>query len=397
MKTQCMDGFVLFYDEADKESVAVIGETAVASAEFIQSYWGLDRPEKCRIYVMLSWLKFIFHSAPWAYRIYYALFLPFIGKTMKAQWPFVGGYALRFRKRPAIGVKPPRLFKESDTSIGEKIFVQIKDTETKMRHIVCHEIMHVFTGHLKLPDCLNEGIAILATDKFSGSQVVKPETIDLFWTYAGRELLDKPGYSSEGRKETVVYNYIKGYWIIRYIEDKHPELLRSLISRRKNRKKPDRLIADALGIRHKNLWNEIDQIVLHHFTGKVLAANKSYRRFSALVRYVDIAADKYSRGNKSLNTLIRILSYPFVAVAWVVLFAFGFIQIFLALGLLSAYPFLALGIMLATLLIITYPFSKVSKIPKDFLMKNRKSFEEDIFYGGVSLAVFFRVIAWLAR
>ena len=46
------------FEAACERTVPIIGET-----------WELPTPKRCRVYVMTSWLHFIFHSAPWHMRI----------------------------------------------------------------------------------------------------------------------------------------------------------------------------------------------------------------------------------------------------------------------------------------------------------------------------------------
>jgi hypothetical protein len=137
--------------------------------------------------------------------------------------------------------------------------------DEKVRHITCHELVHAFTAHLKLPMWLNEGLAMVTVDKLHGEPTVQLETI---------ETLDRPPHDAgPGRyrkltlrdPDAVVYHYVRGYWITRYLDETQPELLRSLLAGRCSHAELEGKVAAALGLSHGELWDRVDRRVASHF------------------------------------------------------------------------------------------------------------------------------------
>ena len=265
METQIVDGITLVFDAREQEAADLIGDAAARSVRLIQKCWGLEAPKTCRVYVMTSWLHFIFHSASWPMRVLYAATLPFWYTKTKKLWPSIAGCTQTYQRRPAIGVKPPRLLDTADRAIGQKIYIQEDDTSRKVQGVVCHEMAHAFSAHLKLPLWLNEGIAMVTVDRFFERPTVKPETIGML--QAG-SLGRKPAeyrHLFRMKADETAYQYVRGYWLTRYLEDRCPDLMRSLLSHRRRVRSLEQQIATELGIQPSLLWREINAVVVNHF------------------------------------------------------------------------------------------------------------------------------------
>jgi hypothetical protein len=268
METMRVDGLTLFFDVGEREAAELIGKTCQESILLIHEQWGLDTPTDCRVYVMTSWLYFLFHAMPWPWRIAAVPALPILYLRMNRMWPYVGGWATRYGKRRSIGIKPPSLMALANTSIGEQVFIKAENMAEKVQHITCHEQTHAFAAHLRLPMWLNEGLAMLTVDKFFQKPTVIPGTI--------KTLLDpmRPvGPESYRRisvrdKDAMVYAYVRGYWLTRYLEETQPQLLRSLLAHRRRHKILESEVAAALGMNHSAFWSMIDDIVAEHFMGE---------------------------------------------------------------------------------------------------------------------------------
>ncbi|MCJ7626626.1 MAG: hypothetical protein MUO76_24295, partial [Anaerolineaceae bacterium] len=61
--------FELFFDPQEHGSAELLRVAVEKSFQTIQEHWGLNLPEDLRVYVMTSWQRFIFHSAPWFWKI----------------------------------------------------------------------------------------------------------------------------------------------------------------------------------------------------------------------------------------------------------------------------------------------------------------------------------------
>jgi hypothetical protein len=163
-------------------------------------------------------------------------------------------------------MKPFRVLVTSDTSIGKRIFHKTDDPETKLTHIVSHELTHVCSRHLKLPMWLNEGLALLTTDVCLGQNTVRRETLEILGRPVKRYAPQEYSRMTLMTEETIVAQYARGYWITRYFREQHMETLRSLLSQRIRRRQLEERLAAAVGLERHKFWNKIDKIVFSHYT-----------------------------------------------------------------------------------------------------------------------------------
>jgi len=261
MEAIALDGLTLFFDPQEREAAHLISQACEKSARLIHECWGLATPKDLRVYVMTSWWRPTFHAAPWHWRFLLGVTLPLWGVRARRLWQVAGGWAQQYGRRRMVGVKPPRLIQLSDRSIGERIFVRQDDVNSKVQQIACHELVHAFTAHLRLPVWLHEGLAMVTVDRFLGRPTVKGETI--------AALAHSPGAASPGRyprftsqdPHAIVVLYVRGYWLTRYIEETRPGLLKSLLTRTIRHDELESHIASAFGMGREEFWRRIDGIV----------------------------------------------------------------------------------------------------------------------------------------
>jgi hypothetical protein len=268
METMSVSGLSLFFEAEEQETAELIFQACDKSVRLIRERWDLDTPEDCRLYVMTSWLRFIFQSAPWHWQIVLGVTMPLWYLRTRRLWEYAGGWTQRFGKRRVIGIKPARLVEIADKSMGERIFVEEIDMRQKLKQITCHELTHAFTAHLKLPMWLNEGLAMLAVDEFSERQTVKDETIQLL---KDRSYASRPGRYrnlSVQRQDEMVYHSVRGYWLSRYIEATRPGLMKDILSKRYGHLALEGEVAAAYGMDYEEFWTNIDGMLISHFVGK---------------------------------------------------------------------------------------------------------------------------------
>lgn len=265
METMKIDGLTLFFDAAERDTANIVQHACEGSTQLIREHWGLDTPQGVRVYVMTSWLHFVFHSAPWYWQPLLVLSLPFWYLHVNNLWRFIGGWSQFYGKRRAIGVKPARLIQIADRRLGARIFVREDKAEEKIRHITCHELTHAFTSHLRLPMWLNEGLAMLTVDRLLGQPTVKAETLDVLTSQASSKPIKRVTRVTEKNQDAVIALYVRGYWIARYLEETRPGLLRSLLTRRYRHAELEGKIAAALEMNRKTFWNSIDGMIVSHF------------------------------------------------------------------------------------------------------------------------------------
>ena len=267
METMSVDCLTLYFDADEREAAELVRRACEKSIRLIRQCWGLDTPKDLRVYVLTSaWLRSTFHSAPWGWRILMGLTLPFWYFRARRLWQVAGGWQQQYGRRRAIGVKTPRLLSRGDSRLGDRIFIREGDVDNKVQHITCHELVHAYTAHLKLPVWLHEGLAMLTVDRFFERPTIKSETIEA--------LHRSPGNTNGARKldlkdpDAVVYLYVRGYWLTRYIEETRPELLKSLFARRYSHNELENQIVSAYGMERQRFWGEIDGTVAAHFKQK---------------------------------------------------------------------------------------------------------------------------------
>lgn len=263
-------GVTVAPDPAEPETVTWINEACAEALPFIREQWGLAAPYDCRLYVMTTWWGFIFRSAPWPWRVGLAVTLPVWCWRAQRTWPYSAAWTQRYGQRVAIGVKPPRLLESSDKRIGVHMFEVEPDSRMKIRHLVCHELTHACSAHLKLPMWLNEGLAAVTVDRFLGKRTIRVDSLALVKAFQPKA--PPPTYRQIARLpvEAIAYHAVRGYWIAHYLEAARPGLLRRLLSAPRNARTIDAEIGGALGLEAGQLWSRVDDLVADQF-GKALA------------------------------------------------------------------------------------------------------------------------------
>ena len=269
MKSRTVAGVAVVINPDEQETVDLISSACAKAIQLSQELWGLAAPDDCRIHVMTSWLGFVFQSAPWPWRILLGATIPFWCFRARRTWPYSAAWTQRYGKRVAIGVKPPRLLEQSDRSIGVRMFVEEKDMKVNVQHVTCHELTHACSAHLRLPTWLNEGIATVTVDRFLKRPTIREETLAFM-----RGFLPKgapPTYRELSRMggEAIAYHGMRGYWLVRYLEEEHPGFLRRMFSLCRDPKAIEREMIVELGMEPGRFWSQIDNVVVDHFERKV--------------------------------------------------------------------------------------------------------------------------------
>jgi hypothetical protein len=148
------------------------------------------------------------------------------------------------------------------------MFVEEKDMKVNVQHVTCHELVHACSAHLKLPTWLNEGIATVTTDHFLGRPAIREETLEFM-----RGFLPKaapPTYRELARMdvEAIAYHGMRGYWLVRYLEEKRPGFLRRMFALHRDAKAVEQEMIVELGMKPECFWSQIDNALADHFEGK---------------------------------------------------------------------------------------------------------------------------------
>lgn len=106
---------------------------------------------------------------------------------------------------------------------------------------------------------------MVSVDKYAGKPTVKPETLDLLANVS--QDTDPGGYRQAriSDPDSLIYHTVRGYWLTRFIEETHPELLLELLNQPY---KPDILedrVAGKYGMEGDIFWHEINAMIVSHF------------------------------------------------------------------------------------------------------------------------------------
>jgi hypothetical protein len=268
MQLRSINGITLFFNPSDVDTAQVISETVEKVLHINQKDWGFEKPPACSIYIMTSWWGFFYQSAPWPWRILLTSSFPFWAFRARRTWPYSAAWTQRFGRQVAIGIKPPRLLEVSDKSIGRLMFVEEKDTMTKLRHLTCHELTHACSTHFKLPAWLNEGLAAVTVDRFLEKRTIRADTLALLRSFIPR--VSPPTYRELSRlsADAIAYYSILGYWLVRYLEELRPGFLKRLFSTPPISRNIELEVAAELGAEQDGFWCKIPGIIGTHFETK---------------------------------------------------------------------------------------------------------------------------------
>jgi hypothetical protein len=244
-----------------------VGSALERSIDLIASLWGLKAPPDCRVYVMTSWSRFLFHAAPWPWRIYLAITLPLRYPHIQRVWALAGGWALRYGERRVIGIKPPELRQESDTELGRRLWID-RNAEEWVEHNTCHELTHACSDDLRLPNWLHEGLAMVTVDRFADRPTVREETLQVIVDCPGRSRPAERFGRRAADPDALLYLAVRSYWITRYLAEGQPELLREQLAQPQDHKALEGRLAAGLGLGMDDFWREIDGMLGAHYAAR---------------------------------------------------------------------------------------------------------------------------------
>lgn len=256
--------FKIHFEVGDVEAGELVKQAAARSLTLVRDVWELPAPGDLHIYVMSSWQGFLKDSAPSGWKILLALSRPLWQRRIEQTWAVAGGWEQRYGRRVAVGIKPPRLLAQADKRLGERIFVTESNLNTKMETIACHELTHACSTHLRLPAWLKEGLAMFMVDRYLGRPSVRSETLDFLRNSPTPNPLGGRGNPRITDEAGLLYLYAHGYWLVRWLEENCPGLLRDQLAQPQRGSWDDRLAA-ALGMEAENFHKKMDEKVINRY------------------------------------------------------------------------------------------------------------------------------------
>jgi len=68
--------------------------------------------------------------------------------------------------------------------------------------------------------------------------------------------------------EAIAYHGMRGYWLVRYLEEKCSGFLRHMFSLRQDARAIEREMISELGMEPESFWSKIDGVIVGHFERK---------------------------------------------------------------------------------------------------------------------------------
>lgn len=260
-----IDGLTIFFPAEERATAEMVRQVCEKTIPLIRTAWGLKPPQDVRVYVLTSsWMRAIFHAAPWCWRPLMFVSLPVWYPRGRRLWRVAGGWQQTFGRRRTVCVKVPRLLTPGDSSLGDRLFMREDDSVAKVQQITCHELTHAFTTHLQLPAWLNEGMAMVTAERVAGRPMVRLESLALLAQSTQiKDSLSRQAARSGGT-EAVVALYARGYWRTRYLEETRPGLLRDVLAQPRP-KSWDRAIAATCNGDGESFWLTMDVTIATYF------------------------------------------------------------------------------------------------------------------------------------
>lgn len=265
MSSRFVSGLHLHADPREPETEAVVSAACERSLSILNQCWGLAAPPDCHVYVMTSWPRFLFQSAPGLWKAYLVLVFPWLALRASALWPVSGGWSFSYGRRVMVGIKPARLVQAGDRSPGDRFFTRDRDPRETVETITCHELVHACTAVLRLPGWLHEGLATLAMEYYLDRRIFRPETLDFISHPPGLAAAERRQKNRAGNQAALLSQFARGYWLTRWIDETRPELIKALLSERRKPDELEEILARACAKDREQFWREIDGEILAHF------------------------------------------------------------------------------------------------------------------------------------
>jgi hypothetical protein len=265
MESLHVDGLTLFFPAEERAAAELVRQACAASIPLIRNSWGMATPQDVRVYIITSsWPCAMFHATPWRWRPVMVVSLPVWYPRGRRLWRIAGGWQQQLGQRRVVCVKPPQLLALSTSSPGDRLFIREDDPEAKVQQITCHELTHAFTAHLKLPSWLNEGLAMVTTERLAAKPMVRQDSLALLEQHGELEGSLSEQAARPGGLDAVVALYARGYWRTRYLEETRSGLLRDVLAQPRPHDW-EQAIAAACHVEDGSFWPEMDATIVTYF------------------------------------------------------------------------------------------------------------------------------------
>ncbi len=264
------DELTIIYDEKKHaKEVELIKKTYSSIIEDMNTFWGLKQNTEIKIYISESSLKFCFITLSICRKIMLCLIFPYWYINMRKRLASWTNFIIKEKNVENILVKPMEIYKNTNHITGEMIFKKYKNKEKNFRMRVCSALITTYISSLNLSIWLNQGITLYTIDRYIGEKIVKEETINMLINNTKYKKIYGTN-SIDVDDQTLLYNYVKGYWTINYLEENYPGFLKETF--RKSKVNLEKEIMNKLGLNtssEEEFWIKLDNKLCDYFKDKI--------------------------------------------------------------------------------------------------------------------------------
>ena len=219
------ENIYVFYKKNDREEMLSVFEGIEEELNKIDEILNCSLTKPIRVYFTDSMLSVMLHTTTFAKKMIMLLFLPIWYRKAKKYWNYSKGWLMKNNTLNSVVLKTSDGL-ESTVNVEKGLYKEeyvCKDNKEEQRRVFLHQYIQVLLSDITKPEWLEEGLSYYTMEKYYGSQFLKSETLEM--------VQDMP----ESSIEDIIYSGIKGYWMVKYIEEEYPNMIIELLKETKEK------------------------------------------------------------------------------------------------------------------------------------------------------------------
>ncbi len=260
-----MPNLSLVNNKKFKQEEVIVRELLDKISPVLQTLWGIKNKGTIQMYLDRSYTLFMLRALPIYKSLLLILIFPFWYVYIKRNSKLFGEGVYKRAGTHFVLLNSINSRKAGQSPIEEKVFYKSASASLAFERSVCHVLVGIFVSPLTLPHWLKNGFAIFCSDEILDNKYLKIESLTLFQNVVYKEIKN---YASENNtEEAFAYNYVKGYWTVRYLEEEYPGFLKKTFKTYKG-EEVVRMIVEKLGLDttdDEKMWGQLDELLYNHY------------------------------------------------------------------------------------------------------------------------------------
>lgn len=263
MKKKQLEQLKIIYENKYSVEKNIIENNYHNIFDLIFILWDFKSPTNIEIYITKSDFKFALMTHSILQKLFLiTLLLPYwilIERKKRKKWRAVSHFQ---KKYPIILLKPIEIYGRLDNSIGKLIYIDGKMYKKKDRFLItlCDQLVNACIPS-KIPLWINEGVSSLTVENLIKKQIYKNASIQLLKN--DYKIINVHEFSKVS-DNCIAYNYAKGYWTVRYLEENYPGFLKETFKEYRGEEIVDQ-IRLKLGLNHEKFWEQLDELLYENY------------------------------------------------------------------------------------------------------------------------------------